>query len=231
MRNRPLTLPEKQAVREFYNGSYPASSNYVARHPWNEMIAQYRVDLTRAVFRDLGKVLDAGCAGGGEVAAFRRNDIDAWGFDICPDLHDIAYPEVRDFVRMGRLDYIPFSREDGFRTLVSHDVIEHIPIDCLERFPFEISRLGITQMALIISKDTVSPGHITIQDKSYYVHLFAQAGFRLMSELDPLLAPVMAPVAWNHQQNTPIIAPYTRSGSPRNGWNEVPGHLFFTIRS
>lgn len=227
MRNRPLSRGEKRAVREFYAGSYPEQSNYVARHPWNEMIAEYRVQLTRAVFPHLGKVLDAGCAGGAEVAAFRRAGVEAFGFDICPDLHDVAYPEVRDYVRMGRMDYIPYSQSDGFTTLVSHDVIEHVPIDHLERFPDELRRLGIRQLALVISKDTLSAGHITIQDTEYYLELFSRAGFRLLRELDPALRNVEAPIAWNHTTNEPVIAPYAGSGRPKNGWNVVPGHLFF----
>ena len=227
MRNRPLTAAETQAVREFYDGSYLQRQNYSARHPWNEMIADWRVQLTQAVFHDLGKVLDAGCAAGAEVAAFRRAGHDAWGFDLCPDLADVAYPEAREFVRMGRLDFVPYARADGFKTCVSHDVFEHVPIDVLERFPAELVRLGVTQLSLIVSKDTVSPGHITIQDTAWYVDLFRRSGYRLRTELTPLLAPVEAPVGWDHTRGEPIVAPYVLSGAPRNAWNEVPGHLFF----
>ena len=101
LRNRPLTLAEKKQVREFYNGSYHQRSNYMEHGPWHVAIAEYRVKLTRAVFPDLGNVLDAGCAAGEEVLAFRSQGIPTFGFDICPDLHDIAYPEAREFLRMG----------------------------------------------------------------------------------------------------------------------------------
>lgn len=227
LRNRPLTLAEKQQVREWYNGSYHRRCNYAEHRPWHVAIAEYRVKLTRAVFPDLGNVLDAGCAAGEEVLAFRKQGIPAFGFDICPDLHDIAYPEAGEFLRMGRMDHMPFSPGDGLKTMVSFDVFEHVPIDCLERLPEELVRLGITQVSCIISNETFSEGHITIQDTDYYLDLFARAGFRVLSELTPALNDVVAPVTYDKDTHQPMYALYTCSGKPRNGWNQVPGHLFF----
>lgn len=227
LRNRPLTLAEKQRLREFYNGGYHQRSNYTRHSSWHVAIAEYRVKLTRAVFPDLGSVLDAGCAAGEEVLAFRSQGIPAFGFDLCPDLHDIAYPEAREFLRMGRFDHMPFSPGDGLKTMVSFDAFEHVPIDCLERMPAELLRLGITQVSCIISNDTLSEGHITIQDTDYYLDLFARSGFRLLSELTPALNEVLAPVAFDEAADQPVYAPYICSGKPQNGWNQVPGHLFF----
>ena len=228
MRNRPLSLDEKRRVREFYDGRFPARSNYLARHPFNETIARYRATLVKAVFPDHGKLLDAGCAGGAEVLAFRRECVDAWGFDICPDLLDVAYAEVQPFVRIGRMDHVPYSAADGFRTLVSYDVLEHVPIDCVQRFPDELRRLGIQQVACVIANDTISDGHITVQDTAFWVELFARAGLRLMTELTADLERLHVPVQWLPDQQRVLLAPYQISGKPRNGWNQVPGHLFFT---
>jgi len=227
LRNRPLTLAEKQRLREFYSGGYHERFNYTEHSPWHVAIAEYRVKLARAVFPDLGNVLDVGCAAGEEVLAFRREGIPAFGFDLCPDLHDIAYPEARAFLRMGRVDHIPFSTSDRLKTMVSFDVFEHVPIDCLERLPQELVRLGITQVSCIISNETISDGHITIQDTDYYLDLFARSGFRVLSELTSALNEVLAPVAYDEAAQQPGYAPYVCSGKPRNGWNQVPGHLFF----
>ncbi len=60
LRNRALTLAEKKTLREFYDGSYQHRSEYASHHPWHLAIAEHRVRLTRAMFPDLGKVLDAG---------------------------------------------------------------------------------------------------------------------------------------------------------------------------
>ena len=227
LRNRALTLAEKQQVREFYNGNYHHRSEYTSRQPWHLAIAEHRVKLTQAMFPDLGRVLDAGCAAGEEVLEFRRQGVEAFGFDICPDLHDVAYPEVREFLRMGRMDHMPYSPADGFKTLVSFDVMEHVPIDSLQRMPEELVRLGITQVSCIISNDTISEGHITIQDTAYYVDLFRRSGFRLLTELTAALNQVLVPASWNEAAQRPTYVSYTESGKPRNGWNQVPGHLFF----
>lgn len=227
MRNRPLTLREQALVREFYAGAYQDKSKYNARHPWHVVIGEFRHLVAQTVFGDLGKVLDGGCASGEIVSAFRRNGTECWGFDVCPDLLDIVYPEARPYVRMGRMDAIPFSADEGFKTLVTYDVIEHVPIDCLERLPDELVRLGITQIAAIISNDTLSEGHMTIQDLPYFERLFERAGFRLIRELTGHLNEVPAPVAYSDELDRVIWRPYFESGSPRNGWNQVPGHLFF----
>lgn len=228
MRNRPLTLDEKRALRRFYDGNYQLECKYCLRHPWLRAIANYRLDLTRAVFPKIGKVLDAGCASGETVSAFRSGGVDAWGFDICPDLLDVVHPESRPYVRMGRFDAIPFSHLEGFDTLVSFDVVEHVPIDELEVLPRELMRLGIRQVGCIISNDVISPGHVTIQETRWYEELFAQAGFRLMRELDHALDEVIAPVGWDEAREEFILAKYNTTGRPRNGWNAVPGHLFFS---
>lgn len=230
MRNRPLTLAEKQAVREFYSAGYAVEQNYVERHPWHQVIAEYRVAIATTIFPHPSKVLDAGCAGGDELLAFRNEGIEAFGFDVNPDLHDTVYPEARPYVRMGRFDHVPYSLVDGFRTLVSYDVLEHVPVDEVERFPGELVRLGITQLAMIISKETVSEGHITIQDTAWWSALFAQSGFRLMTEVTEALADVPAPAGWNAGLKRAIWATYNATGTPQNGWNQVPGHLFFQRR-
>ena len=227
LRNRPLTQRERAIVREYYNARYPISSDYTAHHPWHVAIAQFRVGLAQAVFGDLGRTIDLGCSAGEVVAAARSRGVDAWGFDLCPDLADVAYPEVREFVRVGRFDHMPFSGSAGFRTAVSYDVFEHVPIDELERMPDELLRLGIKQIACIISKDTITPEHITIQDTGYYVELLGRAGFRMMTELDAQLAECPVPAGWDEARQQPVWRHYTDTGAPRNGWNQVPGHLFF----
>jgi SAM-dependent methyltransferase len=227
LRNRPLSREEKQLVRAFYSGGYHDKWEYTTRHPWHRLIADYRAELTRTVFQDTGKVLDGGCAGGEELVALRKLGIEAWGFDMAPDLHEFVYTDAAPFVRIGPMNAIPYSPADGFKTFVSYDVFEHVPVDALERLPDELVRLGITQVACIVSADTESPGHITIQDTAWYEQLFARKGFRMLHEITEILNEILAPAGWDHQRQVPLIVPYTQSGRPRNGWNSVPGHCFF----
>ncbi|PIE24783.1 MAG: hypothetical protein CSA62_02840 [Planctomycetota bacterium] len=227
MRNRPLTLREKQMLRRFYDGAYPVKSEYTSRHPWHQEIARWRIQVAQAVLGDLGKTLDAGCAAGELVRIGRESGLNFWGFDLCPDLHEVCYPSIVDKVRIGSLGHVPFSKADGFKTVVSYDVIEHSPIDELELFPSELKRLGVEQVACIISTDTLSEGHITIQDTGYYKELFGTAGYRLLEEFTESLSHVPGPIGWNSETEQVIWAPYKLSGLPPNGWNEAPGYLFF----
>ena len=226
MRNRPLTMREKGLIRWFYSGLYHEQMDYTSADLLHKTIAQFRYRITEAVFGELGKTLDAGCAAGVELEEFREQGVDCWGFDLTPDLHDIVRPGLKPYVRIGGLDTIPYSAADGFETLISFDVFEHVPIDALMEFPAELLRLGIRKMSVIISADP-SPGHITIQDTAFYVDLLAQAGFRLMTEFTEALDQVPVPCAWAPNKDGVLSAPYRMTGRPRNGWNQVPGHLFF----
>ncbi len=227
LRNRALTPRERAIVRDYYGARYPVRCDYARHHPFHVRVAHFRIALAQKVFGELGKTLDLGCAAGEVVAAGRARGVDAWGFDLCQDLADVAYPEVREFVRVGRFDHIPYARSDGFQTAVSYDVFEHVPIDELERLPEELERLGVTQLACIISADTITPEHITIQNTSYYVDLLRRAGFRLLCEWTVPLAECQVPARWDAAAERVVWAPYGLTGVPRNGWNQVPGHLFF----
>jgi SAM-dependent methyltransferase len=228
LRNRALSLEEKRQLRDFYGSSYPEKSNYICDHPLQSAISMFRAQLMQTIFPDHGRVLDMGCAGGNDVRTLRDLGVDAWGFDICPDLHDICYPRVRPFLRMGRPDQIPFSAQDGFRTLISYDVLEHVPIDMLEYLPSELRRLDIQHIDCVIAKDTISEGHITIQETEWWVELFAQAGFRLREEVYDALRELPVPLGWHPDQEGVIYGKYPGTGRPPNDWNAVPGHLFFT---
>ncbi|GEM_PF-5340406 len=231
LRNRPLSLEEKRRLREFYGAHYPVKSNYTNLHPFNRVISLFRVWITHRVFGELGKVLDAGCSAGGEVLAFRQAGVDAWGFDLCPELKDVCFDPVRPYLRIGSVDHIPFSREDGFTTLISYDVLEHVPVDELEGFPRELERLGVRNISCVIAKDTISEGHITIQETSWWLELFGRAGFELVPGIPELFATLPVPDRWEESERAVRFAPYPMTGVPRNGWNTVPGHLFLRKRS
>ena len=82
-------------------------------------------------------------------------------------------------------------------------------------------------MACIVSADTIGVGHITIQNTEFYTALFARAGFRLRTELTDRLREVPVPWAMHPEKEEIVWALYEGTGQPRNGWNRVPGHLFF----
>ncbi len=228
LRNRPMSREERRAVREFYSSNYHDRSHYTIEDPYHELVHRRRAELLLAVFPNPGKTLDAGCSAGGTVQALRRLEVDAWGFDACPDLPDMAYEDVRDVLRVGEFDSVPFSRLDGFKTLVSYDVFEHVAIDIIECFPQKARELGIENICCIIANDTLTKEHVTIQETAWYRERFLAAGYRLMDEITEDLRSILWPTPSAKVGSQYLQYPYEWAGEPKNGWNEVPGMLFFT---
>ncbi len=216
LRNRPLASGERRSLRSFYSSRYHENSVYTVSDPLHELIHRRRAELLLAVFPEPGKVLDAGCSAGGTVRALRQLGVDAWGFDVCPDLHDMAYEEVRAQLRIGDFDAIPYSAVDGFRTLVSYDVFEHVPIDVIQQFPLRLEALGVVQGCCLISKDTLTVDHITIQDSDWYRQQFAAAGYRVMDEITEDLRSILWPVPSVRLGAQPLHLPFEWTGEPRN---------------
>ena len=105
--------------------------------------------------------------------------MDAGGFDVIPNIREIAFPEIRDYVRCGSLTEIPFSSDDAFDTLVAIDVLEHIPERDLPLMVKEWCRIGVRQLVLLINLNQFwFPGHITLRPLSWWSNCF-QPHFRL----------------------------------------------------
>ncbi|MBL8729013.1 MAG: class I SAM-dependent methyltransferase [Planctomycetes bacterium] len=156
------------ALAELYAGSYHADQNYSNGHRFETW---YKGRIVDSIVRLLAprKLLDAGCSAGEVVRQLRARGVDAHGFDLCADLDDIAYPEVRDFVRRGSVTTIPFGPEHGFDTLTAFDVFEHIPEDRIPAMVDEFARLGVrTVVALIAQCEFQYKGHLTLRPLTWW---------------------------------------------------------------
>jgi hypothetical protein len=151
-----------------YAGNYHGEMNLANDTP-SEIAFKSHV-LDQVCLLGIGaKVLDAGCSAGEVVRQLRTRGIDAWGFDLCPDLARIAYPEVAPFVRVGSVDAIPFGPEDGFDTLLALDVFEHVPERAIAGMVHELVRLGVRRViAHIALVEFQYPGHITLRPLSWW---------------------------------------------------------------
>ena len=152
-----------------YAGDYHRNAGYCDVD--NEVERELKGAIADMVVRTLRptKVLDAGCAGGLLLRAFRQRGVDAHGFDHCPDLLDIAVPEAKPFVRRGGVTSIPYGPEDRFDTLVCIDVFEHVPEDRVPQMVAEFERLGVRNLAVHISHTELEHhGHITLRPLSWW---------------------------------------------------------------
>jgi hypothetical protein len=118
---------------------------------------------------DPGKCVIAGCANGELVRQCRRQGIDAHGFDGMPNLKEIAYEEVRDFVRVGSLTQIPYDASDGFETLIAVDVLEHMPEQDIPKMVEEWTRIGVKKLVLLINMNQAwFPGHVSLRPVTWW---------------------------------------------------------------
>jgi len=157
-----------EQIAALYPGSYHEGSGYVEDR---ELDGSLKGPIADLIVRALepNKLLDAGCAAGELVQQLRTRGVDAWGFDVCPDLTRIAHEEVRAHLRRGTLTEIPFGRDDGFDTLSCIDVFEHIPEDRIPAMVAEFARLGLRNLAVHIDHCGIEHlGHITLRPLSWW---------------------------------------------------------------
>jgi len=116
------------------------------------------------------KCVVAGCSNGELVRQCRSLRIDAHGFDVIPNIKEIAFAEVRENLRHGSLTAVPYERDDGFDTLIAIDVMEHTPERDLSLVVNEWVRLGIRKLILLINLNQFwFPGHVTLRPLSWWM--------------------------------------------------------------
>lgn len=195
------------ALAELYAGQYHADQNYSNGH---EFETRYKGRIVDSITRLLTprKVLDAGCSAGEVVRQLRARGVLAHGFDLCPDLEAIAYPEVRGFVRQGSVTAIPFGPADGFDTLTAFDVFEHIPEDRVPAMVAEFARLRVQRVvALIALCEFQYRGHLTLRPLTWWDRALG-GHFRRRSD-----APTLAAMATDFAGDPgKYLAIYERAG-------------------
>lgn len=179
-----------EQLAALYPGDYHQRSGYTDSEP-NPIEAEFKGAIADLVVRTLRprKVLDAGCAAGLLVREFQRRGVEAHGFDHCPDLAQIAIPDVAGNLRRGSMTAIPYGPEDGFDTLVCIDVFEHVPEDRVPQMVKEIDRLGVKFLALhIVHAELEHFGHITLRPLSWWDRQLGPVFRRAQTTGGPLLA-------------------------------------------
>ena len=163
---------DEKSMEKIYTKEYFNQNNYSKETPLEKTIKEAQSEyILRAVAPK--KVLVAGCAAGELVRALRQKGMEAFGFDISPDLAAIAYPDVAQFLRPGSMNNIPFGPGDGFDVLVAFDVFEHVPYRLIEKMVLEINRLAPKYLVTIIAHDSYyEVGHITLKSLKWWEKMF-----------------------------------------------------------
>lgn len=146
-----------------YDAGYHESNNYIQGDPNEIAIKQVQAKIITELASPK-KCVIAGCSNGELVRQCRTLGMDAWGFDVIPAIHEIVFPEVRDYIRHGSLTEIPFTRADNFDTLIAIDVLEHIPERDLSQMIGQWMQPGVQKLILLINLNQFwFPGHITMR--------------------------------------------------------------------
>ncbi|MFT7536720.1 MAG: SAM-dependent methyltransferase [Hyphomicrobiaceae bacterium] len=157
-----------QELVKLYSGEYHKRMNLAVDSDFETNFKKHLLDQVLHLVEP-GKVLDAGCSAGESVRQLRTRGIDAWGFDLCPDLSEVAYPEVRDVLRVGSVTKMPFDAIDGFDTLLALDLFEHIPEHRIPEMVAEIERLNVKHVVAHIALcEFQYPGHLTLRPLSWW---------------------------------------------------------------
>lgn len=166
-----LTQDEVDAI---YRLKYHDNANYGPRvqadSGWepDSVMKAAQAKAVMAVLPGVKKVLVGGCSSGMAVAAFRNIGVDAWGYDVSPDLEKMVIPEVKAYVRRGSMLSMPYTRQDGFDCLLTTDVLEHIQLKNIDRLLSELRRLEFHWMAHIINHTSIQPDHMTLKPLSWW---------------------------------------------------------------
>jgi hypothetical protein len=151
-----------------YDETYHRGNNYTDGDAREISIKEIQAQIIREL-AEPEKCLVAGCSNGELVRQGRLQGLDIYGFDVIPNVKDIALPAMSDFLRMGSLTDIPFDSDDGFDTLVAVDVLEHIPERDLPLVVAEWQRLGFRKLVLLINLNQFwFPGHITLRPLDWW---------------------------------------------------------------
>ncbi len=151
-----------------YDETYHRGNNYTEGNETEISIKEVQVQIIREL-ADPEKCLVAGCSNGELVRQGRGQGLNAYGFDVIPNVKDIALPGMSDYLRPGSLTDIPYDVEDGFDTLVAVDVLEHIPERDLPRVIGEWQRMGFGKLVLLINLNQFwFPGHITLRPLDWW---------------------------------------------------------------
>jgi SAM-dependent methyltransferase len=119
-------------------------------------------------------VLDAGCAWGFLVEAFRNHGVEAYGVDVSDYAIQKVHPDIKPYCWIGSI-VEPFPKKYDLITCI--EVLEHMPILEAEK---GIENLCAHANEIIFSStpfDYKEVTHLNVHDPEYWAEQFARHGF------------------------------------------------------
>lgn len=126
-------------------------------------------------------ILDAGCAWGVLVEAFRKHGLDASGVDISEFAIQNVHPEIRPYCWIGSITE-PFPKNYDLITCI--EVLEHMPQREAEKAIENFCKHANEVIFSSTPFDYKEVTHINVQDPEYWASQFARFGFYRDMEAD-----------------------------------------------
>ena len=126
-------------------------------------------------------VLDAGCAWGFLVEAFRKHGVEAFGVDISEYAIQNVHPDIKPYCWLGSITE-PFPGKYDLITCI--EVLEHMPMSeaekAIENFCAHTNEIVFSSTPFDYKEVT----HINVHDPEYWAEQFARHGFYRDMEAD-----------------------------------------------
>lgn len=119
-------------------------------------------------------VLDAGCAWGFLVEAFRKRGVEAYGMDISEYAIHQVHPDIQKYCSIGSISE-PFAQDYDLITCI--EVLEHMPQPEAEK---AIENFCIHSQGVVLSStpfDYKEVTHLNVHEPEYWAEQFARHGF------------------------------------------------------
>jgi SAM-dependent methyltransferase len=157
-------------------GEYYYAHNCGAPYERTEAWLAFFDKIAERVIADFNprSVLDAGCAKGFLVEAFRRRGVEAWGVDLSGYAIAAVHPDVKAYCSVGSIaDPLPRS----YDLIVSIEVVEHMPAGEAVRAIENLCQFSGNILLSSSPYDYKEATHMNVHPPDYWARQFARFGF------------------------------------------------------
>lgn len=174
--NQKNYTPTAADYDEEYYKSCCGCDDYVNSEPMKRMFRTVAKMLRDSL--QVNTVLDAGCACGHLVAAFREIGVEAWGVDISEYAISQVTEECKPYCAVASLtESLPAHFPRRYDLVLNIEILEHMTPEDGSRALYNLCRYSDTVLFSSTPDDTVEKTHVNVQPLSYWIAKFHQQGF------------------------------------------------------
>lgn len=167
-------------MKELYNYDYYHNCCGPIAYEDPEHWIKFFGDIAERIIKDINPktVLDAGCAMGYLVTAFRDRGVEAYGIDISEYAVSMAREDIKPYCFVGSLtERLPPNMPRRYDLVVSIEVLEHLYAEDGKVAIKNICNLSDNILFCSSPTDFTELTHFNVQQREYWAKLFAENNF------------------------------------------------------